>query len=165
MTDHRQREQRAITKFCSLFGPDTSKKLGENDVDFQVFKGERLVGFVEVKGQTSRHRLNAYPLPVAIRKLNKLQGELAPRTKPVLVWACHDGIIYGKIRQNPRQSSGSEVARRAKAQPTTKSLWPTSIHKNTYTMNHIEPRDIFNLIAVLVLNGILLYGLFRILCP
>jgi hypothetical protein len=94
---HLQREQRAITKFCSLFNL-TFKKLGENDVDFQIFKGERLVGFVEVKG---RHRDidNAYPLPVAIRKLNKLQGELAPRTKPVLVWACHDGIIYGKIRK------------------------------------------------------------------
>ena len=94
---HLQREQRAINKFCSLFGL-TPKKLGENDIDFQVFKGERLVGFVEVKG---RHRdiAEAYPLPVAIRKLNKLQGELAPRTNPMLVWACHDGIIYGKIHK------------------------------------------------------------------
>ena len=94
--DHRQREQRAITKFCSLFDL-TFRKLGENDIDFQIFKSERLVGFVEVKG---RHRIiaDAYPLPIAIRKLNKLQGELAPREDPVIVWACHDGIIYGKVR-------------------------------------------------------------------
>ena len=94
--DHRQREQRAITKFCSLFDL-TFKKLGENDIDFQIFKSDRLVGFVEVKG---RHRIiaDAYPLPIAIRKLNKLQGELAPREDPVIVWACHDGIIYGKVR-------------------------------------------------------------------
>jgi hypothetical protein len=32
-------------------------------------------------------------------------------------------------------------------------------------MNDIEPRDIFNLIAVLVINGIIMYGLFRLLCP
>ena len=94
--DHRQREQRAITKFCSLFDL-TFRKLGENDIDFQIFKSDRLVGFVEVKG---RHRIiaDAYPLPIAIRKLNKLQGELAPREDPVIVWACHDGIIYGKVR-------------------------------------------------------------------
>ena len=94
--DHRQREQRAITKFCSLFDL-TFRKLGENDIDFQIFKSDRLVGFVEVKG---RHRIiaDAYPLPIAIRKLNKLQGELAPREDPVIVWACHDGIIYGKGR-------------------------------------------------------------------
>ena len=94
--DHRQREQRAITKFCSLFDL-TFRKLGENDIDFQIFKSDRLVGFVEVKG---RHRIiaDAYPLPIAIRKLNKLQGELAPREDPVIVWACHDGFIYGKVR-------------------------------------------------------------------
>ena len=94
--DHRQREQRAITKFCSLFDLPF-RKLGENDIDFQIFKSDRLVGFVEVKG---RHRIiaDAYPLPIAIRKLNKLQGELAPREDPVIVWACHDGIIYGKVR-------------------------------------------------------------------
>ena len=94
--DHRQREQRAITKFCSLFDL-TFRKLGENDIDFQIFKSDTLVGFVEVKG---RHRIiaDAYPLPIAIRKLNKLQGELAPREDPVIVWACHDGIIYGKVR-------------------------------------------------------------------
>ena len=93
---HLEREKRAIKKFCSLFDLQF-RKLGDNDIDFQVFKGDKLVGFVEVKG---RHRdiADAYPLPVAIRKLNKLQGELAPRYNPVIIWACHDGIIYGKIR-------------------------------------------------------------------
>lgn len=32
-------------------------------------------------------------------------------------------------------------------------------------MNDIDPRDIFNFIAVVVLNGILLFGLFFLLCP
>jgi hypothetical protein len=32
-------------------------------------------------------------------------------------------------------------------------------------MRDIDPRDIFNLIAVTVLNGIILYGLFVLLCP
>jgi len=94
---HIERENRAIKKFCSLHNL-SCKKLGANDIDFQVWKNNKLLGFVEVKG---RHRViaDAYPLPVAIRKLNKLQGELAPRKNPILVWACHDGIIYGKIRK------------------------------------------------------------------
>jgi len=32
-------------------------------------------------------------------------------------------------------------------------------------MSDIEPRDIFNLITVLFINGIILYGLFRLMCP
>jgi len=92
-----QREDRAIEKFCSIFGL-TYKKLGSNDVDFQIFKKQKLLGFVEVKG---RHRdiEDSYPLPVAVRKLNKLQGNMIPRGgEPILIWACNDGIIYGKIK-------------------------------------------------------------------
>jgi hypothetical protein len=95
---HLEREKRAIEKFTSLFNL-TYKKLGENDVDFQVYNQQGvLAGFVEVKG---RHRdiEKAYPLPIAIRKIAKLQGELAPRKNPVVVWACHDGIIYGKLHK------------------------------------------------------------------
>ena len=36
---------------------------------------------------------NAYPLPVAARKLVKLVDK---RITPVMIWACEDGIIYGK---------------------------------------------------------------------
>ena len=36
-----QREDRAIEKFCSIFGL-TYKKLGSNDVDFQIFKKQKL---------------------------------------------------------------------------------------------------------------------------
>jgi hypothetical protein len=36
---------------------------------------------------------NAYPLPLSARKLVKL---IDKRITPVLIWACEDGIIYGK---------------------------------------------------------------------
>ena len=94
------RENKAIEKWLSLHSKVThTKKLGPNDIDFQAFSGEELLGFIEVKG---RHELmsEAYPLPVAIRKLNKLQGEHNPRVHPsVIIWACDDGIIYGSIRE------------------------------------------------------------------
>ena len=92
------REQKAIEKFCSKF-KFTFKKLGPNDIDFQVFdSNEELRCFVEVKG---RHRMmkDAYPLPVAVRKLHKLQGDVVPRQNPVIIWACDDGIIYGRIEK------------------------------------------------------------------
>jgi hypothetical protein len=95
------RENRAIEKWLSLHPTKVThyKKLGPNDIDFQIFSSEELLGFIEVKG---RHRSmsEAYPLPIAVRKLNKLQGEKLPRVKPsVIIWACNDGIIYGNMRE------------------------------------------------------------------
>tara|TARA_R110000796_G_scaffold3472_3_gene13514 strand:- start:10051 stop:10467 length:417 start_codon:yes stop_codon:yes gene_type:complete len=92
---HLEREKRAIEKFTSMFNL-TYKKLGHHDIDFQVFKNGELKGFVEVKGRHQNIN-DAYPLPVAIRKLAKLQGEYGPRLEPMIIWACHDGIIYGKL--------------------------------------------------------------------
>jgi hypothetical protein len=36
---------------------------------------------------------NAYPLPVSARKITKLMDK---RISSVVIWACDDGIIYGK---------------------------------------------------------------------
>lgn len=94
---HIERENRAIEKFTELFNLSFTK-LGRNDIDFQVFQKDTLIGFVEVKGRHT-NLSDAYPLPIAVRKLNKLQGELAPRHNPMIVWACHDGIIYGRVRK------------------------------------------------------------------
>ena len=45
---HLERENRAIEKFAQMFNLSFTK-LGRNDVDFQVFKEDKLIGFVEVK--------------------------------------------------------------------------------------------------------------------
>ena len=92
---HLEREERAIKKFCSLHNLKC-KKLGPNDIDFQIRKDNKVIGFVEVKG---RHKdiKDAYPLPIAIRKIHKLHGEHGPRVNPIIIWARHDGIIYSKL--------------------------------------------------------------------
>jgi hypothetical protein len=38
----------------------------------------------------------AYPLPISAKKLVKL---IDKRITPVLIWACDDGIIYGKANK------------------------------------------------------------------
>ena len=87
-----QRERKAIEKFVSRF-KGTYKKLGENDVDYRVFdENNKLIAYAEVKGRY-RTISNAYPLPVAARKVVKLCDK---RLNPVMIWACDDGIIYGK---------------------------------------------------------------------
>lgn len=87
-----QRERKAIEKFVSRF-KGTYKKLGENDVDYRVFdENNKLIAYAEVKGRY-RTIANAYPLPVAARKVVKLCDK---RLNPVMIWACDDGIIYGK---------------------------------------------------------------------
>ncbi len=89
------RENKAITKFVSLFN-GSFKKLGPNDIDYRVFndKGE-LIAYVEVKGRL-RPIKEAYPLPVAARKIVKLCDK---RLNPVMIWTCEDGIIYAKVSE------------------------------------------------------------------
>jgi len=87
-----KRERRAIEVFVNTFG-GSFKKLDPMDVDYRIFdKDNNLIAYAEVKGRI-RLMNNAYPLPVAARKLVKLVDK---RITPVMIWACEDGIIYGK---------------------------------------------------------------------
>ena len=88
------RERKAIEKFVSIFG-GRYEKLSQNDIDYKVFdKHNKLIAYAEVTGRM-RNISNAYPLPISCRKLVKL---LDKRLNPVLIWACDDGIIYGKLK-------------------------------------------------------------------
>lgn len=87
-----KRERRAIEVFVNTFG-GSYKKLDPMDVDYRIFdKDNNLIAYAEVKGRI-RLISNAYPLPVAARKVVKLVDK---RITPVMIWACEDGIIYGK---------------------------------------------------------------------
>ena len=89
------REKKAIEKFVGIFG-GSYKKLGPNDIDYRVFdSSNNLIAYVEVKGRLRAHK-DAYPLPVAARKIVKLCDK---RLNPVMIWACEDGIIYAKVSE------------------------------------------------------------------
>jgi hypothetical protein len=89
------REKKAIETFVNTFG-GSYKKLDPNDIDYKVFDKEgNLIAYVEVKGRI-RTMHNAYPLPVAARKVVKLADK---RLNPVVIWSCEDGIIYGKLNK------------------------------------------------------------------
>jgi hypothetical protein len=88
------REQKAITKFIELFH-GSFKKLDDNDIDFKVFDSEgNHIAYAEVKGRMKTIQ-DAFPLPVAARKLVKLADK---RLNPVMIWACLDGIVYCKVK-------------------------------------------------------------------
>lgn len=88
-----RRERKAIETFVNLFG-GSYEKLGSHDVDFKIFdKDKKLIAYAEVKGRF-RSVKDAYPLPIAARKLVKLGDK---RLNPVVIWSCDDGIIYGKV--------------------------------------------------------------------
>jgi len=92
-TEDIERETNAIQKFVSLFD-GSYKKLDKLDIDFKIFdKDKALIAYVEVKGR-KRDMSNAYPLPISLEKVAKLIGK---RLNPVIIWACTDGIIYGKV--------------------------------------------------------------------
>lgn len=87
------REKKAIETFVKIFG-GSFKKLAPLDIDYKVFdKDAKLIAYAEVKGRLKTMK-TAYPLPVALSKLSKL---IEKRLNPVLIWACDDGIIYGKV--------------------------------------------------------------------
>ena len=89
------REKRAIDLFTSTFGC-TYKKLDPQDIDFKIFdKDEKLIAYAEVKGRI-RTLYDAYPLPISAHKLVKL---IDKRLVPLIIWACEDGIIYGKANE------------------------------------------------------------------
>jgi len=109
-----ERELVCIEFFCNTFGL-TYTKLGENDIDYSLHKNGDLISYAEVKGR-NRDISDAYPLPIACRKLVKLSDK---RINPVIIWACFDGIIYGKTKdiegkirtggRNPRENSFNDI--------------------------------------------------------
>lgn len=89
------RETKAIEFFVDRF-EGSFKKLDPNDIDYRIHDSHgRIIAYAEIKG---RHRTiaNAYPLPIAARKIVKLCDK---RLNPVIIWACDDGIIYGKPQE------------------------------------------------------------------
>ena len=89
------REKKAIEVFVKIFD-GSFKKLDPHDIDYKVFDKEgKLISYVEVKGRI-RTMHDAYPLPISAKKLVKLVDK---RITPVIIWACEDGIIYGKANQ------------------------------------------------------------------
>jgi len=84
-----EREDNAIALFCNKFSSKW-EKLDKFDIDYKVTRNGR-VCYVEVKGR-NRNIKDAYPLPVAARKMVKLvdKGE-----QSIIIWDCLDGLIYG----------------------------------------------------------------------
>lgn len=89
------KEKKAIELFVNIF-LGSYKKLDPLDIDYKIFdKDGNLVAYAEVKGRLRNMRM-AYPLPIAAKKLVKL---IDKRLTPVVIWACEDGIIYGKVNK------------------------------------------------------------------
>ena len=109
------REKKAIELFVKIF-EGSFKKLDPQDIDYKVFdKDGKLISYAEVKGRV-RSLHDAYPLPISAKKLVKL---IDKRITPVIIWACEDGIIYGKANElegtlkwggrTPRESTTSDA--------------------------------------------------------
>jgi hypothetical protein len=90
--EDRKREESAIALFCKKFLAKW-QKLEEYDIDYKVTRDGR-VCYVEIKGR-NRTMSDAYPLPLAARKMVKLvdKGE-----QSIVIWDCYDGLIYGNTK-------------------------------------------------------------------
>jgi hypothetical protein len=86
------REKKAIETFVKTFG-GSYQKLDPYDIDYKMFdKNNKVIGYAEVKGRIRSMR-DAYPLPISAHKVIKL---IDKRLNPLIIWACEDGIIYGR---------------------------------------------------------------------
>jgi len=109
------RERKAIERFTSVF-KGRFEKLSPDDIDFRIFdKDNTLIAYVEVKGRL-KNMAQAYPLPISVQKVFKLWSKML---NPTVIWACDDGIIYGKLKdlqgtvrvggRNPREGALYDV--------------------------------------------------------
>lgn len=90
-----KRKESAIKIFVERF-EGSFQKLADNDVDYRVYDGKKnLIAYAEIK-TIHKNMSSAYPLHIPINKLSKLCDK---RLNPVLIWACDDGIIYGKAEK------------------------------------------------------------------
>ena len=90
-----QRERKAIATFCSLF-KGRFKKLDPSDIDYMVFNSkDEIVAYVEVTGHPKPIK-ESFPLSITGHKIAKLCDK---RLKPIMIWACEDGIIYAKANE------------------------------------------------------------------
>jgi len=86
------REKKAIETFVKTFG-GSYQKLDPYDIDYKIFdENKKVIAYAEVKGRIRTMR-DAYPLPISARKIIKL---IDKRLNPLIIWACEDGIIYGR---------------------------------------------------------------------
>ena len=116
----RDREAAAI-KFWGA-GHVEYMKLGKWDTDFKITSHtSSKVGYAEVKGR-NRNIDDAFPLPIAARKLVKLDDKRkqdSEATVAFVIWACLDGIVWcdldtlrGVIRMGgraPRKGSTNDI--------------------------------------------------------
>ena len=88
------RERKAIERFVSIF-KGSFEKLSPDDIDYKIFdKSGTLIAYVEIVGRL-KNISRAYQLPISISKVSKLWSK---RLNPTIIWACDDGIIYGKLK-------------------------------------------------------------------
>ena len=92
-----QREMKAIKLFTDSFKGGFIK-LGQNDIDFTILDANHtVIAYAEVKGRNKTMQ-DAFPLPIAARKIVKLMDK-SKTVEPIVIWACLDGIIYGRIKK------------------------------------------------------------------
>jgi hypothetical protein len=78
----RARELKAIELYTKVFG-GKAIKLGGMDIDFKIVDdNNHPIAYIEVKGRNRTMR-NAYPLPVAVKKIANL---MAKRLNPCLLY-------------------------------------------------------------------------------
>ena len=87
---------KAINKFTSFFGVSVVK-LGVNECDYKIINSENKIplGYAQVEIVKAPVRA-AYPLMISGTRVSQL---LIRFLNPTVIWACDDGIIYGKMKQ------------------------------------------------------------------
>lgn len=89
-----EKKQKAIQTFTKTFGGNF-EKLSPTDIDYKVYDSNKVpIAYAEIVIRNRPIR-DAYPLPIYASRLVKL---VEKRLNPVIIWACEDGLIYGKVK-------------------------------------------------------------------
>jgi hypothetical protein len=88
-------KEKAMNTFVNTFG-GSFKKLDPLDVDYKIFNKDHALIAYAVVVPVPRMIKDSYPIPVEAKKAVKL---IDKRLAPVIIWACENGIIYGKANK------------------------------------------------------------------
>lgn len=91
---YEDQKEKAMDTFVSVFG-GTYTRLTTGNVDYKLFsKDNKLIAYINVVVLPRSIRM-AYPLPITARDALSLGDK---RLCPTIIWACEDGLIYGKSK-------------------------------------------------------------------
>lgn len=89
------KESKAIDTFVKVF-KGSHARVNQSSLQYKILDSDKTpIAYAHV-AVCNKVISNAYPLMITA---NDISSVVSKRLNPIIIWACDDGIIYGKIKE------------------------------------------------------------------